>query len=471
LTVFSDENAFFDNELLHLLRRIAEDISFALDGFDQEALRQAAESRANYLAQHDILTGLQRRNVLEDAMVAQHARCITENGSYALCLIDLDHFKVINDSYGHGVGDEVLIHVSKILRESVRSGDWVGRWGGEEFLCLLPEASPDSALRSMERIRQQLADTPVVLAGRELRVTASIGVVFFPADGVVIADLMARVDTALYQAKQEGGNCVRQAGLSPSIFLIGGQIEEALGDQRVLAAAQLIVSLHDRAIVADESLARMRLPDGQVLDAAQFVGAAADLGQLHRIDQAVMGHTLHRWLERLAAKRPPILHFVNVSAGLVAHAEELSGLLENIKAQGQIAGLSQECAIPFVIKITERAVFRDRNVIKRHLVPFLECGFRIALDNFGSGYSSLLYLADFPISFLNIEKQLIAHVTTDVRVAAIVRNIAILSRDLGIITVAEGIENVETAEALCDLGVDWGQGYYFARPVLSPTYT
>ncbi|MHB8253311.1 MAG: bifunctional diguanylate cyclase/phosphodiesterase [Acidiferrobacter sp.] len=467
LTVFSSEKAFFDVDLLHLLRRIAEDISFALDGFDKETQRRAAESRAHYLAHHDILTGLHRRNVIEDAMVQQHALNYAQKRVYSLGLIDLDHFKTINDTYGHAVGDEVLIHVAKILRNAIRLGDWVGRWGGEEFLCLLPDTSAEWALHSMERIRQQLAETPVAIGTRNLRVTASIGTASFPANGDTVVNLMAQVDTALYQAKQQGGNCVRQAGASPSIFLIGGQIEEALADGLIVAATQPIISLGNAAIMADESFARMRLPNGQIVEAVHFIEAAAHLGQLLRIDQTIIGTVMRRCLEQLETGQPSILHFVNASAGLLAQTDTLTTLFENTQKQTHSVTPYEDCGRHFVIEITERTMLRDREAVKRHIAPLLDYGFRIALDNFGGGHSSFLCLADFPVSFLKIEQQLTARVVAENRVATIVRDIAKLGHDLDITVIAEGVETAETADVLKDLGIDWGQGYYFARPALA----
>ena len=467
LCVFSDETFFFDDDLLHLLRRIAEDISFALDGFDQETLRQAAESRATYLAQHDILTGLYRRNMIEEAMARHHMLGLQANAPYSLGLIDLDHFKIINDTYGHAIGDEVLVHAAKILRTAMRLGDIVGRWGGEEFLCLLPDTGPDSALYGMERIREQLASTAISVGGHELHVTASIGVATFPFDGKTMTELMTVVDAALYQAKQEGGDRVRRAGASPSIFCIGGQIEEALGHGRLVAAAQPIVSLKDGVVVADESLARLILPGGAVLEATQFIEAAAHLGQLQRIDQAIIAQVMRRCVERVKAHDAPILHFVNASAGLLAQAQTLAALLQDARNQGRDTGLTRDCGTPFVIEITERAMLRDRKAVKRHLEPLLEYGFRVALDDFGSGYSSFLYLADFPVSFLKIEKELVVRTTSDKRVAAIIHDIARLGHDLGITTIAEGIEDASTADALLALDIDWGQGFHFGSPTLA----
>ncbi len=462
LTVFAPEPRFFTPDIIHLVGRIAEDIAFALDSFDQERKRLAAETRAQYLARHDILTGLYRRNVIEEVMVQQHEA----NLPFSLGLIDLDHFKVVNDTYGHAVGDEALVHVAEILRKAVRANDWTARWGGEEFLCLLPNTSMELTLRGMERIRKRLARSAIDIAGRKLRVTASIGVASFPEDGATIAEVMAQVDTALYQAKQSGGNCTKQTGPSPSIFLIGGQIEEALATGRIQAASQPIVSLADHSVKADEALARLVLPDGRLLDAEHFIEAARHLGQLLKIDQIIIELTIQRCTQRLLTGESPILHFVNASAGLLAQADLLADLLRN--AQKRVGAMVPEhdCGKPFVIEITERTMLRDRRAVQRHLVPLLDHGFRIALDHFGSGYSSLLYLADFPISFLKIEQQFVSRVAEEPRVAMIVRDMAQLGRDLGITTIAEGVETAATAETLQDLGIDWGQGHYFAMPAL-----
>lgn len=462
LIVFTREPRFFTPDIIHLVGRIAEDLAFALDSFDQERKRLAAEARAQYLARHDILTGLYRRNVMEEVMVQQHEA----NLPYSLGLIDLDHFKIVNDTYGHPVGDKTLIHVAEILRKAMRASDWTARWGGEEFLCLLPNTSADLTLRSMERIRKRLTRSAVDVAGRKLRVTASIGVASFPEDGATIAEVMAQADTALYQAKQSGGNCVKQTGPSPSIFLIGSQIEEALATSRIQVASQLIVSLADHTVKADEALARLALPDGRLLDAEHFIEAARHLGQLLKIDQIVIELTIQRCSQRLLAGESPILHFVNASAGLLAQADLLAGLLRDAQKRAGAASPEGDCGKPFVIEITERTMVKDWKMVQRHLVPLLEHGFRIALDHFGTGYSSLLYLADFPVSFLKIEQQFVNRVVDEPRVAVMVRDVARLSRDLGITTIAEGVETAATAETLRELGIDWGQGYYFAPPTL-----
>ncbi|MHB8415659.1 MAG: bifunctional diguanylate cyclase/phosphodiesterase [Acidiferrobacteraceae bacterium] len=465
LTVYSEDKDFFEEDLTLLLQRMADDISFALDSLDQEERRRMTEARISYLASHDTLTCLHRRNALEEVLAREHAEAERHGRSYGLALIDLDHFKVINDSYGHAVGDQVLVAVARVLKETFREMDWVGRWGGEEFLCLLPETDSALALQTMQRLRERIAGTLFPTEeGRSLRVTASIGVVSFPADGQTVADLLVQVDTALYRAKQEGGDRVARVENAPSIFLVGGQIEEALREHRIIPAYQPIVSLSSGDVVADEALARLVVPGRETLEAGCFVESAAHLHQLHRIDQTVIQQAMTRCVTRLRAGAPPRLHFVNASAAFLSHPQLITNLLEDARCHCTELEMPERCVKPIVVEITERAMLSDRQVVLRSLQPLLDFGLRIALDDFGSGYSSFLYLAEFPVSFLKIEQHLVNRVCQDRRIAAMVRSIASLARDLGLTTIAEGIEDAATAEMLGNLGVDWGQGYYFGWP-------
>ncbi len=464
LAVYAEERDVFDEELTLLIGRMADDISFALDMLDQDKRHREAEARIAYLARHDTLTGLHRRNALEEALVSEHIEAERSGHPFSIALIDLDHFKVINDSYGHGVGDEVLVQVAQMLRQSLRETDWVGRWGGEEFLCVFPDTDSEVAEERMQRLCRRIASASFSEENRSLRLTVSIGIASFPDDGRSIADLLACSDAALYRAKREGGDRVERLKQDPSIFLVGGQIEEALREGRIVAAYQPIVSLQTGAVVADEALARLRLVNGEILEAGSFIEAAAHLHQIQRIDQAIIHKAMTRCAQRLRDGHEPRLHFVNASAAFLSHPEMIATLLERVRCDGLELYGPESAIKPIAVEITEREMLNDRPVVLRSLQPLLEFGLRIALDDFGSGYSSFLYLAELPVSFLKIEQRLANQVVQDTRIGTMVKSIASLAKELNLVTIAEGIEDAATAEALRDLGVDWGQGYHFGRP-------
>ncbi|HKJ10345.1 MAG TPA: EAL domain-containing protein, partial [Gammaproteobacteria bacterium] len=469
LTIHTEDADFFDESAAMLLDRLANDITFALDTMELERCRRAAEERLAYLATHDSLTDLHRRPALEEVLAREHAAARRRGTSYSIALIDIDNFKVINDSYGHAAGDEVLVRLSAVLKDSVRTMDWVARWGGEEFLCLLPDAASGQAVASMGRLQERLAEQGIPIGGRNRRITVSIGVATFPCNGGSTSELLAAADAALYQAKDRGGDCVVQAGDSPGIFLIGARIEEALEDRRVRAAYQPIVSLADGRPVADEALARLVLPDDSVAEAGTFIESATRLYLIHRIDQAVMEQAMVRCArERTGTEdgRPARLHFVNASSALLCRADLVDTILERAARHCGSDARAASVHKRFVIEVTERALMSDPEAAHCNLDKLRSLGFQIALDDFGSGYSSFLYLLELPVSFLKIEQQLARQVCADRRAAAIVQGITEVARRLQIKTIAEGIEDADTAAALQSLGVDWGQGYYYGKPQL-----
>lgn len=466
LSVYATDPNFFDDELTHLFQRMTDDISYALDSADKEMRRLAAESRAHYLARHDTLTGLRRRNVLEEALAIEHTKSIGRLQPYTIALIDLDRFKVINDSYGHAAGDEVLIHVAKILKDGFRTGDLIGRWGGEEFLCLLPGIDSTKALPIMEQLCQNIAQSHVHYGGRLLSVSASIGIASYPAHGAKVDDLLAQVDAALYTAKQQGGNQIAAAGNTPGIFWIGGQIEEALRTHQIRAAYQPMIALTTGEVVAEEALARLVLPDQSILVAGDFMDAAIHFGQIQKIDQAIIQQVIAHCLTH-SETHTPKLQFFNTAAGLLTHNTYLAELLDDVVQHGKPQSSDLTANLPFVIEINERTLIRDRQLVRRNISPLLEAGFRVALDDFGSGYASLLYLADLPISFLKIDPRLTNEVGGHPRIAALIKNIATIGQELGLTTIAKGIYDQTTADKLRDLGINWGQGYLFGKPTLS----
>lgn len=420
-----------------------------------------------YRATHDSLTGLLNRCCVQERLENLHRAAEAQRGAYSLLLLDLDHFKIVNDRFGHATGDQVLAQVGRRIAHKVRELDTVGRWGGEEFLCLLPQVNRSLAEEIAERIRAGLEIEPVEYQGRRIRITSSIGVATYPDDGLHPDALLAKADAALYEAKRSGRNRIqsgtRHAG---NVFALANIIEKSLKEDRVRPAYQRVVNLVTGEDCGLEALARIQLDNLQVMDATYFIPAAEQLHLVHLIDHRIIQNALMRCVDRTLADQPVPAMFVNFSADFLRHPDLVEDILDTVRQQCALCGDRIGEIKPLVIEITERQFMEDMSEAREALKPLLDMGLRIAIDDFGAGYSSLNYLAELPVSFIKLERSLVQRVTTEPRVCAILRGVQELAADLGVITIAEGIESEDSYQALQRLGVDWGQGYYFSRPAL-----
>lgn len=427
--------------------------------------RKAREQSVSHQARHDALTGVLNRYELQEVLEKVHAGAERANQNYAVILFDLDRFKLINDGYGHHAGDEVLKRVADAAGHCIRKGDWLGRWGGEEFLCVLPGASPKQAMAIAERIRSDVEHLPLRVEGRTLSISTSVGVSSYPEDATAVDTLISCADSALYEAKRAGRNRVSICQGGTGVFSIAGQLEEALRRGRIQPAYQPIVDIATGEIVAEEALARLVLDNGQVMEAGRFIQAAADLQLAHRIDSMIISATINRCTLQVSCG-DTVKHFVNASADLLRHPDLIQRILDEAYKACNASGDRIGPEKPLVIEITEREFIGDTRHVRRVLAPLIDFGLTIAIDDFGSGYSSFQYLADLPVSFLKIEGSLIQRMKDEPQVRSIVRGIHDISRDLGVKTVAEQIENEETRDILREIGVDWGQGYFYGKPEL-----
>src|SRR5712692_9702747 len=365
---------------------------------------------------HDDLTGLINRAALHEILEATVAYSAQNQARFGLILFDIDRFKLINYDFGDERGNIVLGAVAEAAKKKLANGHWIGRWGGQQFLCLLPGADRQATDAIAEQLRGLIATLTIPVEYHLVQVTASFGVACFPDDGDLIQRLLAAAEAALYQAKESGRNrVVHASNLQQRVFGMGSMLETALRENNIVPAYQSIVDLQTGKVVAEEALARLITREGKIIDAEEFIGVASQLQLTYKIDQAVMAHCL-----AILQGDPNATHFVNISGNLLGDPESANNMLQ----------------------------------------PLIDLGLRLALDDFGSGYSSFQYLADLPISFLKIEGSLIKRIT-EPKVCAIVQGIQNTAADLGLVTLAECVENGETAEVVRKIGINWAQGYFY----------
>ena len=427
--------------------------------------RKAQEQEITRLAMEDYLTGLPNRRAAETRLQVEWSRARRDRCGFAIALVDIDRFKLVNDQYGHQIGDQALVHVARLLFGNMRGGDWIARWGGEEFLVCFHDLDARGALTAGERARKLVRSKPVKLTQGDLPLTVSIGIALYGAESESLDAMLASADALLYQAKQSGRDKVLCAGVSAgrrgSLIWEGAQVQTALHEDRVVAAYQTIVDLRTGDVVGDEALARIVGSGATPIPAQRFIVAAEQLHLVAAIDRAVSRRALQR-MASAKRDRTRSARFINLSTQFLSDPEQVSNLLGYARTLG-LAGNGS--ANPVVIEITERQS-GDLTTLNRHLQPLLDEGFRLALDDFGSGYSSFMYLTDLPMSFLKIEGWMVGRIAKDTRIRQLVESIVNTAGRFQLKTVAECVETAESAQVLCDIGVDWAQGYFFAKPQL-----
>jgi diguanylate cyclase (GGDEF)-like protein len=421
------------------------------------------------IALTDPLTGLPNRRAAEERLQKEFRQAGRSQVGYVLALADLDHFKSVNDRYGHAIGDEVLKEMARRFQSGLREGDWVARWGGEEFLFVLHGNTAEEAKVALERIVGLATSEPVPSAVGPIPVTLSAGVGSFVAEETDVYPLLESVDGALYQAKHLGRDRIVVAA-PPRRHWNGKVLRQTVEGGRVRMATQLIVDLRTGEAVADESLARIETEAGEMLDAESFIDMAEGLGLMAEIDRQVIRSTMNRCINLLAdGGSPAFSHFVNVSPQFMARRDLVEEMLHNAMSYCGSCGVEVGPVKPVILELTERQRVVSIQRLREDLQPFIDFGFRLALDDFGSGYSSYLYLANLPVSFIKIEGWLVANMRRDRKVAGIVASLASFARSEGLQTVAEHVENAETAQMLIDMGVDYAQGWHYGRPRLEPS--
>jgi diguanylate cyclase (GGDEF)-like protein/PAS domain S-box-containing protein len=423
--------------------------------------QRAAQEHVHYMAYHDGLTGLANRTKLEEHVTLALARASRHRSAAAVLYIDLDHFKIVNDTLGHAAGDELLRQVAARFGARCRATDLLARHGGDEFMLLLADIEGDPQATALRVASDLLAtlEAPFTLEGHEFEIAASIGVATFAADGGDMSDVLKRADGALYEAKRDGRGTIRFAAgeHAPATgqLTLTARLRRALARDEFELYYQPVLAVAGGAPVAVEALLRWHDPERGMVPPGEFIPGAEDSGLIEPIGDWVVDAVIAQagaW--RAQGLRPDIAF--NLSPRQMRSPGFADRLLE------RFAGTDPT---QFIVEITESAAMAD----PEHTVPLLErlaaAGLRLAIDDFGADFSSLARLRDLPVHELKIDRSFLRGVPTDVRAGAIVTAILQLAQALELTAVAEGVENADQLAFLVRHDCELAQGFHLARPM------
>jgi len=440
-----------------------------IEGFiaDITAVKRYRE-QLEHQAHHDALTGLANRGLLRERLQQAIAQAERQQRTLALMFIDLDDFKLINDSMGHSVGDELLKLAAQRLRGCVREEDTVARLGGDEFVLLLVDQDGErSVTHAVERLLESMSQ-PYRMLGKEFVLTCSVGVAMFPGDGRDVETLLKHADAAMYRAKSVGRN-------AHHFFTeeINAQIGERLAMERDMRRAlqngefvlhyQPKVALRTGRMIGAEALVRWNHPEKGMIPPMRFIPIAEDTGLILPIGEWVMREAARQ----ARAWRDAGLDFDCLSVNLSARQFKQRDLVRQVEDVLRSTGLPAHC---LDLELTESVLMENVQVNLQYLQALKALGIQLSLDDFGTGYSSLSYLRRLPVDRLKIDKSFVRDIVLDAGDAAIAQAVIRLGQILGLAVTAEGVENEEQLRFLARHGCDEAQGYYFSPPLAADAF-
>ncbi|OYW38016.1 MAG: hypothetical protein B7Z35_08300 [Hydrogenophilales bacterium 12-61-10] len=425
------------------------------------------EAERQKLAHFDVLTGLPNRAQLSEHLQFAIHVAKRHSGHLALMFIDIDHFKDINDTLGHRVGDVLLIELSQRLRQALREEDIISRQGGDEFIVMLPDLDERSASLVAQKLLAAMSGS-YGIEHHDLSVTASIGIALYPADGEDLESLSKKADTAMYRAKQEGRNGYRfftaeMQARSARHLQLGNALRHALERNELSIQYQPQLALGDGRIVGAEALLRWRHPELGPVSPAEFIPVAEDNGLILLIGEWVLRRAVEQAKIWLTSGLPPLVMAVNLSAVQFRHPA-LPDLVTRILDE---AGLPPEY---LELELTEGVAMHDPQGAIAVMNKLHDRGVRMSIDDFGTGYSSLGYLKKFNVYKLKIDQSFVRDIRTDPEDKAIVSAIIQMAKSLGLATIAEGVETEGQLAFLREQGCDEVQGYYYSKPLTADAF-
>jgi diguanylate cyclase (GGDEF)-like protein len=425
--------------------------------------RRSHEAELRHLADHDPLTGLLNRRSFEREL-ERHVALVERYGSRGAALVlDLDHFKTINDTLGHGVGDELIVRVARALRARLRDSDVLARLGGDEFAVLLPEGGREEAVQVARDVLEAVRGQAVLASsGHARRASASIGIALFAPGGPMSGEaVLVEADLAMYEAKEDGRDryAVAEGGGAQALgarISWADLIRDALEEDRFVLLAQPIVDVATGRIGQYELLLRMVDPSGELIAPGVFLPVAERFDLIGELDRWVVRRALAMLAEVRAAG-----HDITVEVNLSGRSTGDPELLALIEREVVATGVDPS---RLIFEITETTAVANIPAAQEFASRLAELGCRFALDDFGAGFGSFYYLKHLPFDYLKIDGEFVRHCATDATDQLVIQAVVDIARGLGKRTIAEQAGDEATLALLRDLGVDQAQGYFLGRP-------
>lgn len=425
--------------------------------------RKRAQEMVQYQAYHDLLTHLPNRALFHDRLELAVTQAQRNKRRLAIMFLDLDRFKVVNDTLGHTVGDRLLKQVAERLRNCVRGGDTLARFGGDEFCFLLPDIGfQEDAAGVAQKVLDHLS-TPFLVDGHELFVGASIGISVYPDSGESVEALVQSADIAMYHIKGRGKNgyeffMPEMNDKFCSLLALERELRNALANDELEPFFQPQVDLDTGAIIGVEAMARWHHPQRGLVEPIDFILLAEETGLIVQVDRCIQRKACEAVAAWRHAGHAGLTLSLNVSAAQMEEADFVDSMVLMFEETG--------VGIKFIkLEITESVIMREMEVIVPKLRRLRARGVRISIDDFGTGYSSLSYLQRFPVDTLKIDRAFVNDIRSDGDDAIIVNAIIHMARGLGLDIVAEGVENELQLRYLQQQGCHQVQGYIFSPPI------
>ncbi|MDZ4202200.1 MAG: EAL domain-containing protein [Gallionella sp.] len=462
LTIYSADADAFGAEEVTLLEELANDLAYGIETLRTRIEHAEAEKKLEFLAHHDILTGLPNRLLLRDRYEQAIAQANRAHSGVAVLFLDLDNFKQVNDTLGHTCGDQLLVAVVERLRGCLRDADTISRQGGDEFIILLPNLRDLAVISGIAQQIVETFSTPFEIDTYSINTTFSIGVSLYPDDGKEFDTLLSNADTALYQAKDSGRDTYRFFSDKMNIdaqeqLQLQGQLRNAVKNQEFILHYQPQIDIASGHLIGAEALVRWQHPELGLVPPGKFIPLAERSGLVIPMGDWVLNEACRQaqvWREKG--------HALVMAVNLSALQFKRGNLLETVSHALKRSGLPAEM---LELELTESILLQDVDVAIKTLRSLRDMGVKLSIDDFGTGYSSLSYLKRLAVNKLKIDQSFVRDLAEDTDSAAIVRAIIQLGHTLQLTVIAEGVETDAQLAFLRNYGCDEAQGYLYSRPV------